>query len=297
MSCATRDAEHRRRGSSLRRLTAAEDGKRSDRRRVRASSATASIAPVSMLLADRLDVLTLPEVARVGDDVRAVRLVDPLDGHRVSSPPLYAGTDLVSCHGIVSNSLPVPKGPRTGSPGQRPRKLIPMKFSSPGRADNLLDHGVVVPLSGRFPPRNSFPRALPWADMWLPFGANSKRLNTKIGRRVAVAGRPLTSSQAYSLQCVDLWLESKSGIAEDSAGVLYHPRPTDSGPREVPGDVRRHPHPCRDRARRRWRCRPALARGLRRAAQTGGAEACPRATGADARRHSSRPRGVPQAGR
>ena len=56
------------------------------------------------LLADRLDVLPLAEVAGVGDHVEAVRLVDPLDGDRRVEPAAVSQYHLVACHGC-SRSL------------------------------------------------------------------------------------------------------------------------------------------------------------------------------------------------
>ena len=51
------------------------------------------------LLADRLDVLPLAEVAGVGDHVEPVGLVDPLDGDRRVEPAAVCQYHLVACHG------------------------------------------------------------------------------------------------------------------------------------------------------------------------------------------------------
>ena len=53
------------------------------------------------LLADRLDVLALAEVAGVGDHVQVVRFVDPLDGDRRVEPAAIRQNHLVACHGLL----------------------------------------------------------------------------------------------------------------------------------------------------------------------------------------------------
>ena len=54
------------------------------------------------LLANRLDILALTQVAGVGDHVHVVRFVDPLDGNRRVKAAAIRQYELVACHGILS---------------------------------------------------------------------------------------------------------------------------------------------------------------------------------------------------
>jgi hypothetical protein len=82
-------------------------------------------------------------------------------------------------------SFVAPTGHRQSSPGQCPGETVERPQESPERAKQT--DGLVLPFHGSSHVFVQVPRALPWADLWLPLqGEFQNRATSKLARRVSM---------------------------------------------------------------------------------------------------------------